>query len=936
MKFSIQRANLEYVEGLYGIYKKNPEKLDESWQAFFAGVDFNQDLTGGLSAKELDVYHLIQAYRDYGHFEALINPLSANRAGKDLSLDQFNLNEADLDRNFSVGALVGMERASLKDIIAHLKACYCGTLSIQVSDEVEEVRQWFYNDIEKKSFQLKPEQKKEIFKQLCQTEVLEKFLHTRFVGAKRFSIEGGDSLIPQLEYLTEKAVELGVEDIVIGMAHRGRINVLVNFMDKAIEQTLFSFDGQIHENDDFDGDVKYHLGYSADKKTKKGVCHISLAFNPSHLEAVNPVVCGMVRAKQRRYEKRHNGVPDILEESGHHSGHNPGHNPWGSRKREKVVPVQIHGDAAFAGQGVVSETLQLAGLQGYTVGGSIHIIIDNQVGFTTSPEDTRSSPYASDVAKSQQVPVIHANGDDPESCIRAMDMAIRFRQEFSRDILINMTCYRRFGHNEGDEPSYTQPMMYKTIKKHPTVKKIYAAKLMGDGVIDEAFKENYEQEQVDRLQKVLEKVRRDKPKPDVQVFGGLWKGLRRSKKEDFLETWDTSVPMDLLKKVARPLVTMPENFQLHPKLKKLVENRKKMADGKSPLDWGMAELLAYGSLILEGTSIRLSGQDSIRGTFSHRHSCFFDFNTGKKYNPLETLKENREFCVYNSPLSEMAVLGFEYGNSCSDPTFLTIWEAQFGDFANGAQIIIDQFLATGEQKWMRMSGLVMLLPHGYEGQGPEHSSARLERFLQLCAQKNMQVCNLSTPNQFFHALRRQMKRPFRLPLVIMSPKSLLRHPKAVCSLESLSEGSFQEVLTDRNVNMEKVEKLVFLSGKLYYDLLAGRENLEDKDKNKVALVRVEQLYPYPKEQLLSVLKRAKKCQSVVWAQEEPKNKGAWSYINDRLKETMIKAGGLGALNYVGRGFRASPATGSKAVHEREQMQIVKEVFSMNKEGNDGN
>ncbi len=607
-----------------------------------------------------------------------------------------------------------------------------------------------------------------------------------------------------------------------------------------------------------------------------------------------------------------------------------------SDKRKKVLAVQIHGDAAFAGQGVVSETLQLAGLKGYTVGGSIHIIIDNQVGFTTSPEDTRSSPYASDVAKSQQVPVIHANGDDPEACVRAMDMAIRFRQEFARDILINLICYRRFGHNEGDEPSYTQPVMYKTIKKHSTTKEIYAAKVIGDGVIDEVFKKNYEREQMDRLQKILEKVRKEKPEPDVQVFGGLWKGLRRSKREDFYKTWDTKIPMDTLKKVARPLVTMPEKFQLHPKLKKLIESRKKMAEGQTPLDWGMAELLAYGSLIFEGTPIRLSGQDSIRGTFSHRHACFFDYNTGEKYNPLETLRKDVEFCVYNSPLSEMAVLGFEYGNSSSDPTFLTIWEAQFGDFANGAQIIIDQFLASGEQKWMRMSGLVMLLPHGYEGQGPEHSSARLERFLQLCAQKNMQVCNLSSPDQFFHALRRQMKRPFRLPLVVMSPKSLLRHPKAVCDLKSLSEGCFKEVLTDPNVDMGKVEKVVFLSGKLYYDLLAKGESLSKKERGQVALVRVEQLYPYPGEPILSILKQAKKCKALIWAQEEPKNKGAWFYMSYRLKETMRKAGFSGSLEYVGRGLRASPATGSKSVHEREQKQIVEEVFSMKKEGDYGN
>ena len=707
-------------------------------------------------------------------------------------------------------------------------------------------------------------------------------------------------MIPQLEYLTEKGMELGVEEIVIGMAHRGRVNVLVNFMDRAVEQTLAFFDGHTRKDDRFDGDVKYHLGYSVDKKTERGICHVSLAFNPSHLEAVNPVICGMVRAKQRARGD--------------------------TKERKKVVPVQIHGDAAFAGQGVVSETLQLSGLKGYRVGGSIHIIIDNQVGFTSFPEETRSSPYASDVAKSQQVPVIHVNGEDPEACVRAMDMSVRFRQKFGKDVLINLICYRRFGHNEGDEPSYTQPIMYKKLKKHPSVREIYGQRILKEQVIQEDFQKTYYQKQMDRLQEVLSQVRKTPPEPDVQVFGGLWQGLRRSTKEDFDKPCDTRLSMDLLQRAGSALTQFPQGFQPHPKLNKLIKNREQMIQGQTPLDWGMAELLAYGSLILEGISVRLSGQDSVRGTFSHRHSCFFDAQTGERYNPLGSLREDKEFCVYNSSLSEMAVLGFEYGNSSSDPTFLTIWEAQFGDFANGAQIIIDQFLASGEQKWMRMSGLVMLLPHGYEGQGPEHSSARLERFLQLCAQKNMQVCNLTTPDQLFHALRRQMKRPFRLPLVIMSPKSLLRHPKVICRLEDLSEGGFNEVLED-TVDKTKAEKLVFVSGKLYYDLLAKREELSNKEQNRVALVRMEQLYPYPKNQLLAILKGAKNCKSVVWTQEEPKNMGAWQYISHRLKATMEEAGFSGPLDYVGRSFRASPATGSIRIHTLEQKKIVDRVFS---------
>lgn len=906
MKFTpIQRANLEYVESLYQIYQNNPSELDETWQAFFAGVDFNQDLGGAVSAKELDVYHLIQAYRDYGHFGANINPLSMASSSHELSLSQFNLEESDLDKSFSIGALVGMKDAPLRDIINHLKRCYCGTLSVQVSGAVKGVRDWFYKDVENSQFKLSTEQKKAVFEQLCRTESLEKFLHTRFVGAKRFSIEGGDSLIPSLEYLVEKGVSLGVEEVVIGMAHRGRLNVLVNFMDKAVEETLSAFDGHVHVDDNFDGDVKYHLGHSADKETKDGTCHISLAFNPSHLEAVNPVVCGMVRAKQRRRKD--------------------------TEKRKKVIPIQIHGDSAFAGQGVVSETLQLAGLKGYTVGGSIHIIIDNQVGFTTDPESTRSSPYSSDVAKSQQVPVLHVNGDDPEACVKAMDMAVRFRQEFGSDVLINLTCYRRFGHNEGDEPSYTQPVMYKTIKSHPTPKDLYANKIIQEKVIDEAYKKSFYQEKIDNLQNVLDKVRKTPPEPEVQAFGGLWEGLRRSEESDFSKSFDTTTSAENLKVVGDKLTTIPEGFNVHPKLKKLIASRQKMMTGEQPLDWGMAELLAYGSLIQEGQSVRLSGQDCIRGTFSHRHSCFFDINTAEKYNPLAELRDDKEFCVYNSSLSEMAVLGFEYGNSSSDPTFMTIWEAQFGDFANGAQIIIDQFLASGEQKWMRMSGLVMLLPHGYEGQGPEHSSARLERFLQLCAQKNLQVCNVTNPTQLFHVLRRQMKRPFRVPLVIMSPKSLLRHPKVVCELKDLTEGSFKEVLPDLDVNMAKVERIAFVSGKLYYDLLAHREKMTGKEKDKVALVRMEQLYPYPQHLLLPLFKEAKSLKSVVWAQEEPQNMGAWNYIYHPLRTTLGEAG-LTKIDpqYVGRSFRASPATGSMKNHIKEQKDIVEKVFSLKK------
>ncbi len=894
---SLSSENLQYIENLYSMYKNDPQSVEQKWRDFFSGVDFATISGGGISTKELNVYNLIQAYRDYGHFQAKLDPLSMQTPTGDLALQNFGLSEKDLASTFSVSSMIGLKNATLAQVIQHLQKAYCGTITVQVSDAVKGVRDWFQQEMEKNNFSLDVEKKKQILQQLVRTESLEKFIHTRFVGAKRFSIEGADALIPMLEHLTVKGRELEVEEIVVGMAHRGRVNVLANYMDKALAVILAQFEGITADMPDYDGDVKYHMGYSTDKKTPHGDCHVSLAFNPSHLEAVNPVVCGMTRAKQRH------------------------RNDTGERK--KVVPVQIHGDASFAGQGVVSETLQLVNLKGYTVGGSIHIIIDNQVGFTADPECTRSSPYASDVAKSQQVPVIHVNGDDPEACVRAMDIAIRFRQQFKSDVLINLMCYRRYGHNEGDEPGYTQPAMYQTIKTHPTPCEIYSKKLIQEKSIDSGFYDSFYKEKMDNLQKLLEGVRKTPPKYEPQAFGKMWKGFRRSEPKDFSKSPDTKTTAANLKKVGEQLTTLPANFNLHPKLNKLLETRKQMALGETSIDWGMAELLAYGSTILEGNSVRLSGQDCTRGTFSHRHSCYYDTVTGEVYNPLEQLREDKEFCVYNSSLSEMAVLGFEYGNSISDPTFLTIWEAQFGDFANGAQIIIDQFLSSAEQKWMRMSGLVMLLPHGYEGQGPEHSSAKLERFLQLCAQNNMQVCNLTTPAQIFHALRRQIKRDFRVPLIVMSPKSLLRHPQAVCTIDDLTKGSFQEVIPDTKVDMAKIKKCIFVSGKLYYELADHRE------KNKItdtAIIRIEQLYPFPETQLKAILKTTKKLDSVVWAQEEPQNMGAWTNIVHPLNELFEEMDLEVTTKYVGRGHRASPATGTTKRHVQEQQQIWKDCF----------
>ncbi len=904
----VNRSNLEYIEELYQRFLMDADSVSEEWQMFFEGVEFAQNIGpgGSVSSQELDVYNLINAYRTYGHFEANLNPLSdATKSFPELSFTNFNFKEEDLDKTFSIGAIVGKPNAKLKDIIAHLRDAYCRTISVQASDANPTVRDWFYNEFEKKTqnFQLPQDEKRLVFEHLARTEAFEKFLHTRYVGKKRFSVEGGDSLIPMLETLVARGVPNGLEEIVIGMAHRGRLNVLTNFMGKELDSMFGEFEGIRDEhNSFFDGDVKYHLGHSADKRTQSGSCHISLAFNPSHLETVDPIVCGMTRAKQRRRRD--------------------------TEERKKVVPVLIHGDAAFAGQGVVAETFQMSQLQGYTVGGTIHIIIDNQVGFTTSPQHARSTPYASDIAKVTQTPVILVNGDEVESCVRAMDIALRFRMEFKRDIVISVVCYRRFGHNEGDEPAYTQPLMYDKIKKHPTPMEIYAKKLIAEGTLTPEQAEAYYKSQIDRLQSVLDGVRKTPPAMKPLVFEGNWKGLRRATREDFEKTWPTGSPRDSILKLGELLTKWPSDFSIHPKVAKLLEARAAMLHGDGAIDWGMGELLAYGSLLQEGTSVRLTGQDCVRGTFSHRHSAYYDTKNGEKYSPLASINPSEvEFCVYDSFLSEYAVMGFEYGNSSSDPTYLTLWEAQFGDFANGAQIIIDQFLASAEQKWQRMSGLVLLLPHGYEGQGPEHSSAKLERFLQLCAQDNMQVMNLTTPVQLFHALRRQVMRPFRKPLVIMSPKSLLRHPKVVSPLSAFTDGVFREVLPDASIEMKGAETIVLCTGKVYYDLLAHRETLDKKDQAKTALVRVEQMYPFPSHLIGPILKSAAKLKRVIWAQEEPKNMGAWFFMQPRLNDLCEE---LGLTNmpviYRGRTERASPATGSEKVHKHEQEEIVLSCF----------
>jgi 2-oxoglutarate dehydrogenase E1 component len=899
------RSNLEYLEQMYQQYQKDPNSVDASLRYFFEGMDFGGSFSKSTSTNslEINVLNLIQTYRDYGHLKANLDPLGMAQRQTDIfELKKFGLSDKDLDTKFQIGGIVGLPGATLRQIIARLEQAYCGTLTAQVSECRPEVAEWFRKELENPDFTLTKEQKIGVFKSLARTESLEKFLQARFVSSKRFSIEGGDALMPMLEHLVEAGVALGMEELTIGMAHRGRVNVLANFMGKALNVILAEFDGIVRADGEYIGDVKYHLGYSCDKQSANGSCHVSLAFNPSHLEIVGPVVMGIARAKQRRRKD--------------------------TRERKKVVPLLIHGDAAFIGQGVVAETLQMSRLPAYTVGGTVHIIVNNQVGFTTEASEGRSTRYSSDASKAIKAPSMLVNGDDVEACLRALNLAIRFRQKFGEDVVIDLICYRRFGHNEQDEPGFTQPVMYEHIKGHPTLMEIYSKKLLGDGLVDEGLIRDFYKEKIDNLQTILDETRAAPPQVKPNAYEGLWKGLRRARVEDFEKVWPTGIDKKILDRAAAVLISEPSQFHLHPKIKKLIQTRHELyASGK--VDWALGELLGYGTLCLEGTPVRVCGQDAKRGTFSHRQAVYFDTENNASNIPLSTLNpEDGEFVIYNSLLSEMAALAFEYGNACSDPTYLTIWEAQFGDFANGAQIVIDQFLSSGEEKWARGCGLTLLLPHGYEGQGAEHSSARLERFLQLCAQLNMQVCNLTTPAQIFHAFRRQVRRDFRKPLIIMSPKSLLRHPKVISMVDELTTGHFQEVIGDPAVkDIKAIDTLILCTGKLYYDLDKYRDE-NAKETGHVAIVRIEQMYPFPRTQLTPFLNGYPKLQRIIWAQEEPKNMGAYSFMEPHLLDLMAELGQKRLdVEYVGREDRAAPATGSPKVHAREQDEIVKKCFS---------
>ncbi|MCC7442310.1 MAG: 2-oxoglutarate dehydrogenase E1 component [Bdellovibrionales bacterium] len=916
-------SNASYIDELYERYLADPESVDPTWRYFFDGVGLGErPIANGHAAAdsslepsairtkrdlgdESKVAELITLYRSRGWLLTHLDPLgTAPESHPMLELKNFGLNEAHLDRTFAAGDLLGMPPSSLRDIIARLREIYCRTLGVQYAHiQDAEVRDWIQQKLEPAQSReaLSAETRKNILNHLTHAEGFERFLHTRFVAQKRFSLEGGEALIPALDRMIRIGAELGIEQIVVGMAHRGRLNVLTNIFDKKPEYIFTEFAGEYQTDETMgEGDVKYHGGYSADVTTTRGkTVHLSLAYNPSHLEFVDAVACGAARGKQRY---------------------------MGDTERARVAPILIHGDAAFAGQGVVYETLNLSQVEGYTVGGTIHVVINNQVGFTTDAKDARSTTHCTDLALMLEVPIFHVNGDDVEAVYFVSRLAVEYRQRFKKDVFINLVCYRKYGHNEGDEPAFTQPVIYAKIKTHPSPREIYAAKLAREGVASEAECQALVDAHTSEMQAALDRTRAEKPRPFASAYQSIWKKFRRATEADLFEPVNTAVDESKLRALSAKLNTMPAGFNAHPKLERMLKQRQEAVDAGEGLDWGNAETLAYASLLTEGHIVRLSGQDVQRGTFNHRHSVLHDPVSGAEHTPLNHLETSQSlFLAYNSTLSETGVLGFEYGWSLADPDALVIWEAQFGDFANGAQVIIDQFISSGESKWQRASGIVLLLPHGYEGQGPEHSSCRVERFLQLCGKQNMTVCNLSSPAQVFHALRRQLKRSFRKPLVIATPKSLLRHPKAVSSLADLSKGSFQEVIDDASFDgkdRSQVSKVLLCTGKVYYDLLAEREA---RGLDSVAIVRLEQIYPWPATVLAKVLGSYGKAKDIVWVQEEPLNMGAWSFIFNTwaggYDDFQTQVGGR-PIRYVGRGRAAAPAVGSAKVHAKEQKEII--------------
>lgn len=942
----IANAHGNYIEELYQSYKKDPESVDESWQKFFEGFEFSQQTYGilpngtqstaaqpgaaepgaaqegiaqsysngaatraadkpavaapvisGGNAKELNVSQLIHAYRSRGHLKSNTNPVRQRRDHKAfLDITDFGLTEADMESEFDAGKEIGIGRASLPKIVEALRYIYLGTVGFEYTYiRNADMLEWFKQKVEQESLKYDPslDEKKQILRKLNEAVVFENFLHTKYLGQKRFSLEGGESTIPALDAALNHGASLGVKEVMIGMAHRGRLNVLANIMGKTYEQIFNEFEGTADPDLTMgDGDVKYHMGFSGLVDTPSGqTINLKLAPNPSHLEAVNPVVEGFLRAKA---EYDYN---DDLN---------------------AVLPILIHGDAAIAGQGIVYELVQMANLKAYNTGGTIHFVINNQVGFTTDYDDARSSIYCTDVAKVVDAPVLHVNGDDPEAVVFCMKLAIEYRQKFNNDIFIDMLCYRRHGHNESDEPKFTQPQLYAKISKHANPREVYNKKLIEKGHVNADIARKMDEEFKQLLQDRLDMVKQ-KPLPyQYQELEMAWQSLRRAKPEDFEQSPDTGVSMQDLEKVATALVKIPEGFKPIKQIEKALKLRNEMFFKTKELNWGAAELLAYGSLLLEGKIVRLAGQDVERGTFSHRHSVLHDAKTNEAYNSLNHIEgTSQQFRVYNSLLSEYGALGFEFGYAMANPHALVIWEAQFGDFANGAQTMIDQFVAPSETKWQRMNGMVLLLPHGYEGQGPEHSNARPERFLQLSAEYNIIVANVTEPSNFFHLLRRQLAWPFRKPLVVMSPKSLLRHAKVVSPMEELTTGRFREVLPDNYVDKKKVKRVLLCTGKVYYDLLERQEADKRKD---VAIIRVEQLHPFPETQIEEQLAAFGPDVEVYWVQEEPKNMGYWAYILRTYENRR--------LTVIARKESASPATGYNKVHVKEQAEILNKAFSL--------
>jgi len=890
-------SDVSAIDDLYSQYLKNPESVDIQWARFFEGVDFVKTdfASGGIPEnfqKEFKIINLINAYRSRGHLFTKTNPVRERRHyTPDLSIENFGLEQADLGTVFQAGNEIGIGSATLADIIHHLEETYCQSIGIEYVYMREPDRiQWFREKIELKNRpKFTADDKKRIFSKLNNATVFEQFLHKKYVGQKRFSLEGGESLIPSLDAIVQHGSKLGVKEVVVGMAHRGRLSALVNVFEKDHKSVFTEFDGKHFDSDEsFDGDVKYHLGYSTDIKTADGQSvHITLSPNPSHLEAVAPVVEGIGRAKLDQYLKDENAI----------------------------IPVIIHGDAAVAGQGIVYEVIQMAQLDGYRVGGTIHIIVNNQVGFTTNYLDARSSTYCTDVAKTTLCPVFHVNGDDIEAVVQTVKIAVEYRQHFNRDIFIDLLGYRKYGHNEGDEPKFTQPKLYKAIAAHPTPREIYLNQLIAEGVLTAEEGQALEDEQLTKLDKAYDDSRKLDKTVVLNFLEDIWKGFRHGKKEDFDQSPNTGVDKKKLIDLGTKLATLPKENKYFRKIEKLLEDRLEMLKNDT-LDWGMAEMMAYASLLVEGHPVRVSGQDVERGTFSHRHAVVKTEDDEKEIITLNLLdKKQATFSIYNSLLSEYGVLGYEYGYSLATPQGLTIWEAQFGDFFNGAQIMVDQFIAAGEDKWWVQSGLVMLLPHGYEGQGAEHSSGRIERFLQMCADLNMQICNTSTPGNHFHLLRRQVHREFRKPLVVFSPKALLRHPKAVSKVDDLAKGSFQEVLDD-DVTKTKVDTIVLCSGKFYYEM---KDEAEKRGVTNAAYIRLEQMYPLPEVQLEKVLSGYKNAKRFIWAQEEPENMGAWAYMALALRKYN--------LDFAAGRPSAAPAAGSSSLHKKRLADLYDRLFN---------